>query len=69
MTGLDDLEVDILVIVMSGGRQSAVICGSAMNLCHSSISSIEFGDKETPAPAAAMLERKAEEGKVRGSRR
>lgn len=69
MTGLDDLEVDMLVRVLSGGRQSAVICGSAMNLRHSSISSIEFGSKETPAPAAAMMKRKAEESKIRGGRR
>lgn len=61
MTGdLDDLVVAILAGAFSGGGQSAVISGSVMKRFHSSMSSIEFGNKETYGPSGALMKNKRE---------
>jgi hypothetical protein len=57
---LDDLVVAMLARVLSGGGQSAVISGSAMKRFHSSMSGIEFGNKEMYGLSGAMMENKRE---------
>lgn len=52
---LDDLVFDMLAGVLSGGRQSAVISGSDMKRFHSSMSGMEFGNKEIYGLSGAMM--------------